>query len=190
MLGLLLAGAALNSLSGALVALALNLSPSPYAAFELLFWLMGSLTDRSMEHVWLALPGVAAGAVLLLSARPALDALALGEDAARSMGFGLGWVKFRLVLGSALAVGASVAVAGSIGFVGLVVPHLLRPLVGRLPGALLVPSALGGAVLLLVADLLVRLVATGPELKLGVLTALAGAPFFLVLVLRMRQAEA
>ena len=190
LLTLLLAGAALNSLAGALVALALNLAPSPYAAFEIMFWLMGSLTDRSLDHVWLALPPIAAGTLLLLSARPALDALALGEDAARSLGFALGPVRARLVVGSALAVGAAVAVAGAIGFVGLVVPHVLRPWVGRLPGRLLLPSALGGAALLLAADLLVRLAATGPELKLGVLTALLGAPFFLLLVLRMRQTDA
>lgn len=186
LLTLLLAGAALNSLAGALVALALNLAPSPYAAYEIMFWLMGSLTDRSPAHVWLALPPVLLGAALLLSARPALDALALGEDAAHSLGFALGPVRLRLVLGSALAVGAAVAVAGSIGFIGLMVPHLLRPITGRLPGGLLLPSALGGAALLLAADLAVRLAATGPELKLGVLTALLGAPFFLWLVLRMR----
>ena len=190
LLTLLLAGAALNSLAGALVALALNLSPSPYALYEIMFWLMGSLTDRTMQHVWLALPPILLGGALLLSARPALDALSLGEDAAHSLGFSLPGVRLRLVLGSALAVGAAVAVAGAIGFVGLVVPHLVRRVAGRLPGSLLAPSALGGAALVLAADLVVRLAATGPELKLGVLTSIVGAPLFVALVLRLRQGEA
>ncbi|HYZ62961.1 MAG TPA: iron ABC transporter permease [Acetobacteraceae bacterium] len=190
LLTLLLAGAALNSLAGALVALALNLAPSPYALYEILFWLMGSLTDRSMLHVALALPGVAIGAALLLSGRRALDALSLGEDAATSLGFALGAVRLRLVVGSALAVGAAVAVSGAIGFIGLVVPHLVRPLAGRLPGEILLPSALAGAALLLAADIAVRVVPTGSELKLGVLTAIIGAPFFLALVLRLRREEA
>jgi iron complex transport system permease protein len=93
-----------------------------------------------------------------------------------------------LVIGIALAVGAAVSVSGAIGFVGLVVPHLLRPFVGYQPGRLLLPSAVGGAVLVLAADLVVRLVSTGIELKLGVVTALVGAPFFLSLVLSTRRA--
>jgi len=189
LLTVLLAGAALNSLAGALLAFALNLAPSPFALYEILFWLMGSLTDRSMTHVWLALPGIAAGSALLLSARRALDALSLGEDAAASLGFALGSVRLRLVLGSALAVGAAVAVSGAIGFVGLMVPHMMRPLAGRLPGGTLLPSALAGAALLLTADIVARLAPTGPELKLGVLTSMVGAPFFLLLVLRMRREE-
>jgi iron complex transport system permease protein len=187
LLTVLLAGAALNSLAGALVALALNLAPSPYALYEILFWMMGSLTDRSMAHVALALPGITVGAALLLSARPALDALSLGEDAAESLGFDLAAVRLRLVLGSALAVGSAVAVSGAIGFVGLVVPHLVRRLSFRLPGRALVPAALAGSALLLAADIAVRLAPTGPELKLGVLTAIIGAPFFLALVLRLRR---
>jgi len=189
LLTLLLAGAALNSLAGALIALLLNLAPSPYAIYEVLFWLMGSLTDRSMAQVGLALPGILLGGALLLGTRRALDALSLGEDAARSLGFSLGAVRLRLVLGSALAVGAAVAVSGAIGFVGLVVPHLMRPLAGRLPGAVLLPSALAGAALLLAADLAVRLIPTATELRLGVLTSLIGAPFFILLVLRMRRQE-
>ncbi|HWB51458.1 MAG TPA: iron ABC transporter permease [Stellaceae bacterium] len=184
---LLLAGAAINSLAGALTALALNLSPNPYAAFEILFWLMGSLVDRSFEHVELAAPLMAVGWVLMLSGGGALDALTLGEETARSLGFALERVRFRLILGTAFAVGAAVAVSGAIGFVGLVVPHLLRPLVGHEPRRLLVPSALGGGCLVLAADIAVRWLRTGPELRLGVLTALIGAPFFLLLVLRLRR---
>ena len=187
---LLLAGAAITSLAGALTTLALNLSPNPYASFEILFWLMGSLADRSFDHILLAGPLMIAGWLLLGTAGRALDALTLGEETARSLGFALGSVRLRLIAGTALAVGAAVAVTGAIGFVGLVVPHLLRPLVGYQPSRLLVPSALGGASLVLGADIAVRLIQTGPELKLGVLTALIGAPFFLALVLRLRREDA
>jgi iron complex transport system permease protein len=187
---LLLAGAAITSLAGALTALALNLSPNPYASFEILFWLMGSLADRSFDHILLAGPLMIAGWLLLGTSGRALDALTLGEETARSLGFNLGSVRLRLIAGTALAVGAAVAVTGAIGFVGLVVPHLLRPSVGYQPSRLLVPSAFGGASLILAADIAVRLIQTGPELKLGVLTALIGAPFFLALVLRLRREDA
>lgn len=184
---LILAGVAVSSLAGALTALALNLSPNPYAAMEVMFWLMGSLADRSMEHVWLVLPLLAAGWAMILASGPALDALTLGEDTATSLGFDMGRLRLLLVGGTALAVGASVAVTGAIGFVGLVVPHLLRPLVGGRPGRLLLVSGLGGAALALGADIGVRLVGVRPELKLGVVTALIGAPFFLSLLWRLRR---
>lgn len=187
LLALILAGVALNSLAGALTALALNLSPNPFAAYEVFFWLLGSLADRSMEHVTLALPLMLPGWLLLLGSARALDALTLGEDAAASLGFDVGAVRNRVVLGAALAVGAAVAVSGVVGFVGLVVPHLLRPLVAHRPGALLPASILGGALLVLAADLAVRLIGGGQELKLGVVTALVGAPFFLYLVLHYRR---
>lgn len=185
-LGLILAGVGLSSLSGALTALALNLSPNPYAALEIVFWLMGSLADRGMNHVWLCLPLMASGWALMLSTGRALDALALGEDTAASLGYDLTSVRVRIVTGAALAVGSGVAVSGAIGFVGLVVPHLVRPLVGQRPGASLLPSGLAGAILVLVADLAVRLLPTRPELKLGVVTALVGAPFLIGLLLRHR----
>jgi iron complex transport system permease protein len=180
---LILAGIAITSMGGALTALVLNLSPSPFAALEIVFWLMGSLADRSFAHVWLALPFMALGWLLLATLGRPLDALTLGEDTAQSLGFELGRVRTRLVLGTALAVGAATAMAGTIGFLGLVVPHLLRPFVAHRPGALLIPSALGGAVLLLLADIAVRLPFPGNELKLGVLTAAVGGPFFLWLII-------
>lgn len=183
---LILAGVALNSLTGALTALALNLAPNPYAALEVVFWLMGSLSDRSLLHVALALPFMAAGWALVLSTGQALDALTLGEDAAASLGFPLRRVRLLVVAGTAAAVGASVAVAGAIGFVGLVVPHLMRPFVGHRPGRLLLASGLAGAALTLGADILVRLIPTRPELKLGVVTALIGAPVFLLLLRRLK----
>ncbi len=187
---LILAGVALSSLAGALTALALNLAPSPYAALELVFWLMGSLADRSLVHVALALPFMAVGWTLVLRTGPALDALTLGEDAAESLGFPLRRVRLLVIGGTAAAVGASVAVAGAIGFIGLVVPHLVRPLVGHRPGRLLAASGLAGAALTLGADIVVRLVPTRPELQLGVVTALIGAPFFLFLLARLRGREA
>ncbi|NYZ14915.1 iron ABC transporter permease [Azospirillum sp. RWY-5-1] len=185
-LTMVLAGTALSSLASALTSLALSLSPNPFALTEIVFWLLGSLADRSLSHVGLTLPFMIMGWMLLLSLGKPLDALTLGEATARSLGIDLARLRFRLVLGTALAVGAAVAVTGAIGFVGLIVPHLLRPLVGWQPGRLLLPSALGGAALTVAADIAVRMPASGNELKLGVVTALLGAPFFLALVLRMR----
>ena len=184
---LILAGVTINSFAGALTALALNLSPNPYAAYEIMFWLMGSLADRSLPQLWLALPLTVVGWALLLTSAPALDALTLGEDTAASLGFDLGRLRAQLVAGAALAVGAAVAVTGAIGFVGLVAPHLLRPLVGNRPGRLLLVSGLGGAIVLLVADVAVRLIPVHPELKLGVATALIGAPLLYGLIDRMRR---
>ncbi|HRO10198.1 iron ABC transporter permease [Amaricoccus sp.] len=184
---LILAGIALSALAGALTSLVLNLSPNPFAATEIMFWLMGSLADRSFAHVWVAAPFVAAGAWAMLGLGRGLDALTLGEDAAASLGIALPRLRLRLVLGVAAAVGASTAVAGSVGFVGLVVPHLLRPLVGARPSALLPASALGGAAMVLAADIAVRLVLPGRGLQLGVLTALVGAPLFLHLIFRTRR---
>lgn len=186
-LTLILAGIALSSLAIALTSLAMNLAPNPYAVTEMLLWLMGSLKDRTPADALTAFPFILAGSGLLLATGRGLDALTLGEDAARSMGIDLTRLRLAVVGGSAAAVGASVAVAGSIGFVGLVVPHLLRPLVGHEPGRLLVPSAVGGAVLVTLADLASRLIPTAQEVMLGVLTSLVGAPFFLLLILRVRR---
>lgn len=187
---LLLAGAALSGFTAALTALTLNLVPSPYASFEIMHWLMGSLTDRTFTDVLVCLPGAALGIVLMLTTSRALDALTLGEDVATSMGFALtGWrgVQMRVVLGTALAVGSCVAVSGAIGFVGLVVPHLLRGVTGYQPSRLLWPSFWGGAALLLAADNIVRMTASGPELQLGVLTALVGSPVFFYRVIKLRK---
>lgn len=186
-LTLILAGIAVTSFAAALTSLALNLAPNPFAALEIVFWLMGSLADRSFDHVWLSAPFMVAGWLLVATLGRPLDALTLGEDAAQTLGFHLRAVRRRLVFGTALCVGAATSVAGAIGFVGLVVPHLLRPLVGHRPSTLLPASALGGALLTLAADVAVRLLSPGSELKLGVLTALVGAPFFLLLVLRLRR---
>jgi iron complex transport system permease protein len=186
-LAVILAGIAVSSLASAMTALALNLSPNPFAALEIMFWMLGSLSDRSMTHVWLAAPFMVAGWAMLASLGRALDALTLGGDAAASMGVDMRRVQFLAVFGTAASVGAATAVAGVIGFVGLVVPHMLRPLVGARPSRLLPASALGGACVLLAADTLVRLIAPERDLKLGVLTAIVGAPFFLWLVYKTRR---
>lgn len=186
-LTIILAGVAISSFAGAMTSLALNLSPNPFAALEIMFWMLGSLTDRSMTHVWLAMPFMLAGWLMLAALGRALDALTLGNDTAASLGIDLRRVQLLAVLGTAASVGAATAVAGAIGFVGLVVPHLLRPLVGHHPSKLLPASALGGACMLLAADILVRVIAPGRDLKLGVLTAIVGAPFFLWLVYRTRR---
>jgi iron complex transport system permease protein len=184
---LLLAGVALSNLAVALTTLALNFAPSPLAAYEIMFWLLGSVADRSWHHVISALPLILAGWVVLGSTGKGLDALALGEEVAHSLGINLTRLRWSAVAGTALAVGAAVAVTGSISFVGLVVPHLMRPLVGHRSARLLPASALAGAILLLAADIVIRLLSLTAELKLGVATALLGAPFFLVKVLKMRE---
>lgn len=185
---LILAGAAVSGLAAAGIALALNLAPNPYAADEIMTWLMGSLADRSWIQVNLILPFVLVGGAMLAVTGRSLDALTLGEAQARSLGINLQRLYVLTVFGTALAVGASTAVAGAIGFVGLVAPHLMRPLVGHQPSRVLLPAALAGALLLLCADIATRLIRFGPELKLGVFTSLIGTPFFFWLVVRMRKA--
>lgn len=185
-LSLVLAGVAVSSLCAALMSLALNLSPNPYAAAEIMFWLMGSVTDRSMDHIAFAAPLILIGWLILALSARALEALSLGEESAASLGVNLITTRNMVIGGTAISVGAATSVSGGIGFIGLVVPHLLRPLVGHSPSRLLLASALGGAALLLAADILVRVLPTGMELKLGVVTALVGAPFFLWLIFRAR----
>lgn len=189
-LTLILAGVAINALSGALTTLSLNLSPNPYAVYEVFFWLLGSLSDRSLQHVYLGVPPMIVGVAILATVGRGLDALSLGDDVTESLGVSVSALQRRIVLGVACCVGGAVAVSGIVGFVGLVVPHLLRPLVGHQPSRLLPVSAIGGAALVLAADVVVRLIRIGPELQLGVLTALIGAPFFLALVLKLRRGMA
>lgn len=186
-LTLILAGIAVATLAGAGISLALNLSPNPFAAMEIMSWLMGSLENRSYAHVWIALPCVATGAMLLIADGRTLDALTLGEEGAQALGVNLSAARLRMMLGVAIGVGGAVAVSGAIGFVGLIVPHLVRPLTDRSPSAVLVPSMLGGAALLTLADIGVRLMPTTNELKLGVVTALLGVPVFLVHLMRERR---
>ncbi|MEO0443198.1 MAG: iron ABC transporter permease [Pseudomonadota bacterium] len=186
-LALILSGIALSSLASALTSLAINLAPNPTDVQDIVLWLLGSLNHRSFNDLQLCLPFVVLGITLLLSSGSSLDALSLGETEASSLGIKLSRLQQRIILGTALSVGACVAVTGAIGFVGLVVPHLLRRLVGYHPSRLLFSSALGGALLLLAADITLRLISAQQEIMLGVVTALIGAPFFFMLVLQRRQ---
>ncbi|MGX9391143.1 FecCD family ABC transporter permease [Nitrobacteraceae bacterium UC4446_H13] len=185
---LILAGLAISSLAGAATALAMNLSSNPFVALEIAFWLLGSLEDRSFRHVMLAMPFITIGAIILMSQRNALRALSLGEETAQSLGVYVGSLRLIVILGVAFGVGGAVAVTGTIGFIGLIAPHLMRPLVGYDPARLLVPSALAGAALLLAADIAVRIIPSTSDIKVGVLTSLIGVPFFLYLIMRERRA--
>jgi iron complex transport system permease protein len=173
-LTIVLAGIAINALAASLTSLALNFAPSPYAALEILFWMLGSLADRSLAHVYLAVPLMVPGWLLVAAAARGLDALTLGEDTAASLGLDPKRTQWLVIGGTALAVGGAVAVTGVV----------LRPSVGQHPSRLLLPSFFGGALLATLADVAIRLLPPGPELKLGVVTALLGAPFFLHLVMR------
>ncbi len=182
-----LAGVILSSVAGSMTALAISLAPTPFATSQIVTWLMGALTDRSWDDVAIALPIIGVGALLLAMTARALDTLTLGTSAARSMGVDPLRLQLLIVIGVGLCVGASVAAAGIIGFVGLMVPHLVRPFVGHRPSAVLVPSAIGGGLLLVLADSLVRAAPTVSELRLGIAMSMLGGPFFLVLLLRMRR---
>ena len=184
---IIMAGLAISGLASALLALVLNFAPSPYAMQELVFWLLGSVSHQSLQQVVLLTPLVALGALLAFSQRRLLAALSLGEQVAESMGLGVARGSRVVITSAALLVGSSVAIAGNIGFVGLLAPHLLRPLVGYRPDRLLLPAMQAGALLVLWADMLVRLSPPGRELKLGVITALLGAPFFIMLVWKERR---
>lgn len=186
-LGLILAGAAVSGLMLAGTALVLNLAPNPYAAYEISHWMMGSLADRSWDQLLLAAPFIIAGMLLLFGTGRALDALSLGEQQASSLGVDLRGLRRRILLGTALAVGAATSVTGTIGFIGLLAPHLVRSAVGHEPRRVLWPATLCGAVLLLVADIATRALPFDQELKLGVLTGLVGSPFFMWLVWRMKS---
>jgi len=186
MLTLLLAGLALSSLTGAAISLVLNLAPNPYAALDIAFWLLGSLEDLSFRHLAIAGPFILGAWVLLLATRGQLRVLTLGEDVARTSGVDMARLTFLTLLGVALGVGGVVAVAGVIGFVGLIVPHIIRPFVGHDPARIHVPAMLGGAALVLAADCGSRLIPSNGEIRIGVLTAMIGVLFFIWLVLKER----
>ena len=184
---LILSGVAINALATAGMSLLLNFAPSPFAIRELVLWTLGDLSDRSMRDFYMMLPCSLLGWFMLVGIGRQLDALTLGERTASSLGVRPSRLRWRVFIAVSLAVGASVATTGMIGFIGLVVPHLLRPLVGFEPRRLLFVSALGGSAMLLAADIGVRVLPTPATLKVGVLTSLVGAPFFLYLILQSRR---
>lgn len=186
-LGFILGGTVLSTLAGSLTAFVISMAPNPFATSEIITWLMGALTDRGADDVFRALPLMAVGATLLLLTGRSLDALTLGEDGARSLGVDLGRLQWLIVAGVGLSVGASVAVSGVVGFVGLIVPHIIRSFAGERPSAILIPSALCGAALTLIADSIVRLIPGPNEVRLGIAMAVIGAPFFFILLARMQS---
>ncbi len=187
-LTLILLGVAINSMAMAFTSLALNLSPNPFALNDIVLWLLGSITNRGYSDIMLVLPFAVIGWVLMIAGGRGLQALTLGDETATSLGVNLGRLRGQVIIGASVSVGACVAICGAIGFVGLVVPHMVRPFVGHDPKRILVPSALLGAMLLTAADITVRLLPGGQELKLGVVTSLIGSPFFVYLIFRMRKA--
>ena len=182
-------GLAFNSLFGALTSLTLNLSSNPYKNLELLFWLLGSFTNQSLESILFIIPFLVLGSILLWKQRRPLDALALGEEMAETFGYSLKHTTRMIIIGISLCIGPLTALGGPIGFVGLIVPHILRHFTNPMPSALLLPSALGGALLCLGADILIRLLPTNTEIKIGVITSLLGAPFFLFLLLNPNRSS-
>jgi len=187
---LLLIGIGLSSFAGALMSLAMNMAPNPYSLSDLVNWMMGSVANRSWADVWLAAPGFAIGAALVLVAGPGLRALSLGEETAASLGADPKRTRLLVIAGTSLLAGVSVATAGAIGFVGIVAPHVVRPFVRHDPQGLLVPSALLAGIVLLAADLAVRVLPFQQELKLGVAAALVGGPVFIWIAARLGRASA
>jgi iron complex transport system permease protein len=182
--GFILGGMVLSTLAGSLTAFLISIAGNPFATSEILSWLMGALTDRSMDDAVRALPFIVLGSAILLTTGRTLDALILGEVGARSIGANISRLRWLIIAGVGMGVGASVAVSGVVGFVGLIVPHVMRSFFGEKPSSILWPSAVGGAILTLTADALVRLAPGAGEIKLGILMAVLGAPFFFLLLLR------
>ncbi|MBF0622634.1 MAG: iron ABC transporter permease [Magnetococcales bacterium] len=183
----IMAGLAISTISGAILAVVLNFAPNPYAMQELVFWLLGSVSNRGLDSLYILIPSLIVGTLLIWQQRQLLAGLSLGDKVAESLGLSVSRGSRLTVLGAAILVGSSVSVAGNIGFVGLLVPHIMRPLVGHRPDRLLFPSALAGSILVCVADICIRLLPPGRELKLGVLTSLLGAPLFVWLLWKERK---
>ncbi len=183
---LILIGVGLSSFAGAAMSLLMNLAPNPFSLADMINWMLGSVANRSFDEILLAAPFLVAGSAILLFTRRGLSALTLGEEAADGVGLNLRNQRIFTVLGAGLATGASVALAGAIGFVGIVAPHLVRPFVGHDPARSLIPSALLAGLILVVADIGVRVIPTTNELKLGVVAALIGAPVFIWIAMQRR----
>lgn len=186
---LILVGVGLSSFAGAAMSLLMNLAPNPFSLADMVNWMLGSVANRSVDDLVLAAPFMAIGLAILFATRRGLSALTLGEEAAVGVGLNLRRQRLAVVLGTGLATGAAVAIAGAIGFVGIIAPHIVRPRVGHDPARSLLPSALLAGVVLVLADIAVRLSPTSSELKLGVVAAFIGAPVFIWITLQRRAAR-
>ena len=185
---LILIGVGLSSFSAAIMALLMNLAPNPFSLADMVNWMLGTVDNRSFADLGFAVPFMAAGAVILLASRRGLSALSLGDEAAEGLGLDLRRQRLAVIIGAGLATGAAVSLAGAIGFVGIVAPHLVRPFLRYDPARLLIPSALLGGLILVLADIGVRVLPTDSELKLGVVASLLGAPVFIWIASRRRLA--
>jgi iron complex transport system permease protein len=185
---LILIGVGLSSFAGALMALLLNFAPNPFTLTDMVNWTLGTVANRSLDDLAMAAPFLILGLAVLWTTRQGLAALALGEEAAQGLGLDLKRQRLGVIIGAGLATGAAVSLAGAIGFVGIVAPHLMRPFVHYDPARLLLPSALLGALLLVLADIGVRILPTDNELKLGVVASLIGAPIFVWIAASRRLA--
>lgn len=183
---LILIGVGLSSFAGAAMSLLMNLAPNPFSLSDMINWMLGSVANRSFDEIRLAAPFILAGGLILFVTRRGLSALTLGEEAASGIGLDLQRQRIATVVGAGLATGGAVALAGAIGFVGIVAPHIIRPFVGHDPARSLIPSALLSGLILVVADIFVRLIPTSSELKLGVVAALIGAPAFVWIAMQRR----
>jgi iron complex transport system permease protein len=186
---LILVGVGISSFSGAIMSLLMNLAPNPFTLADMVTWMMGSVANRSLEDLALTAPFLLAGIAILVAGRRGLTALALGEEAAAGIGLNVSRQRMLVVLGAGLATGGAVALAGAIGFVGIVAPHLVRPWVGHDPARAMVPSALLAGLILVLADIAVRVFPGDTELKLGVVAALIGAPVFVLIAIRRGAAR-
>jgi iron complex transport system permease protein len=186
-LTLILAGIAINAMAAAATSLVMNFAPTPFSLLDMVMWLMGSLANRSFTDLILAGPFMIIGWFLMGGVGQGLSALSLGEEAAQTLGVDLKKVRLQVIIGTAIAVGAAVAVCGAIGFIGLVVPHIMRYFFGHDPKDILLPSAFGGAIFLVLADLITRIPLASGELRLGVVTAFIGSPVFLYIVVKTRE---
>lgn len=183
---LILVGVGLSSFAGAAMSLLMNFAPNPFSLSDMINWMLGSAANRSFDDIGLIAPFMAAGLLILFLSRRGLSALTLGEEAASGIGLNLRRQRILVVLGAGLATGASVALTGAIGFVGIVAPHIVRPFTGHDPARSLVPSGLLGGLILVLADIGVRILPTTSELKLGVVAALIGAPAFVWIAMQRR----
>ncbi len=184
---LILVGVGLSSFAGAIMALLMNLAPNPFSLSDMVNWMLGSVANRSYEDIALASPFIIVGFIILFAYRRGLSALTLGEEAAYGIGLNLKRQRIAVVLGAGLTTGGAVAIAGAIGFVGIIAPHIIRPFVAHDPARSLVPSALLGGIILVIADIAIRLAPTSSELKLGVVAAIIGAPAFIWIAMRRRS---